>query len=175
MMEAQKAYSRHSAHSLSSVSTTSSSSFFTKRGANITSSSAAAFSSSTKGEGETTSITSSGSITTKPVCFPYHDTNSCNMVLTELGKRRRFDLAYSFLQLMNELDLKADGVSYNILMDLALKVRWVEVASLYPSIFLLIRSIPPYLPIYQPFYLPFYRSNGLRKSVRSWRRCKIEE
>lgn len=55
--------------------------------------------------------------------FPYHDTNACNLVLTELSKRRRFDLAYTFLSLMHELGLRADTVSYNILMDLALKVR----------------------------------------------------
>lgn len=55
--------------------------------------------------------------------FPYHDTNSCNLVLTELSKRRRFDLAYAFLSLMQRLGLRADTVSYNILMDLALKVR----------------------------------------------------
>lgn len=55
--------------------------------------------------------------------FPYHDTSSCNLVLTDLSKRRRLDLAYAFLSLMHELGLRADTVSYNILMDLALKVR----------------------------------------------------
>ncbi len=55
--------------------------------------------------------------------FPYHDTNACNLLLTEVSKRRRFDLAYTFLSLMHELGLRADTVSYNILMDLALKVN----------------------------------------------------
>ncbi|EWM22890.1 Pentatricopeptide repeat containing protein [Nannochloropsis gaditana] len=56
--------------------------------------------------------------------FPYHDTNSCNLLLTELAKHRRLDLACIFLSLMNELGLgPADAVSYNILMDLALKVK----------------------------------------------------
>ena len=76
---------------------------------------AAALQSQQQGGGSSSTSTSS--------TFPYHDTNACNLVLTDLSKRRRFDLAYTFLSLMHELGLRADTVSYNILMDLALKVR----------------------------------------------------
>jgi hypothetical protein len=55
--------------------------------------------------------------------FAFHDIVTCNKVLTDCAGRRRLDEARAFLLILQDLGITVDHVSYNIVMDLALKVR----------------------------------------------------
>lgn len=63
--------------------------------------------------------------------FNCHDVAACNAVISNSVRRRRADLGRVFLELMGELGLETNDVSFNILMDAALKVGRDNRAMLY--------------------------------------------